>query len=256
MEITRQTRFLLSTLSVVSVLLLWEATTRLGFVPEFLLPAVSTIVARFFSEMYSGELLSDVFGTLGRTFAGFGIAAVLGVSSGILIARVRMLRWLLDPLISLGLPTPKIAFLPMFILWFGVFNESKIAMTAFNAFFPIVVATCAGTEAVDEILVWSARGLGASGLEILWDIALPAARPAIVTGLQIAIPISLIVTIVSEMATSGDGLGGQMIRSARLVDSPGVFAGILATGLLGTLLMKSMEYARRHLLSWHAEGQA
>jgi ABC-type nitrate/sulfonate/bicarbonate transport system permease component len=244
----------LRTLPLVAVALLWEAFARAHVVSEFLLPPFSGVVMRLLDDLLSGDLLIGIALTVYRALAGFALAAVIGVATGILIARVAAMRWLLDPLVSIGLPMPKIAFLPVFILWFGVFDASKILMVAFSAVFPVIVAAAAAAEGVDRALLWSARSLGASRRAILWEIALPAASPQIVTGLQVALPISLIVAIVAEMAMGGEGLGGTIMTEMRFADSPGVFAGIIAIAVVGSLLIKGMELVRRRVLVWQAEA--
>jgi ABC-type nitrate/sulfonate/bicarbonate transport system permease component len=234
----------------------WEVAARLHVTTDFLLPAFSTVMRRLAHDVASGQLPLALANTLYRALAGFAIAAVSGVAIGILIARVRLARWLFDPLVSVGLPMPKIAFLPVFVLWFGVFDESKILMVAFSAIFPVIVEAAAAAESVDRVLIWSALGLGASERRLLWEIALPAAFPQIMTGLQVALPISLIVAVLTEMAMGGEGLGATMMQSMRFADSPGVFAGIIAIAVAGSALVKVMEIIRCRLLVWHAEAEA
>ncbi len=249
-------RGLLRWVSIVALLAAWEIVARAHVVSEFLLPPFSTVVARLASDLQSGDLLIGIGLTLYRALAGFALAALAGVAVGILIARLPLARWFFDPLVSIGLPMPKIAFLPVFVLWFGVFDTSKILMSAFSAVFPVIVAAWAAAEGVERVMLWSALSLGAGGRQLLWEIALPAALPQIFTGLQVALPISLIVEIVSEMAMGGEGLGGSIIMQMRFADSPGVFAGIVAIAIVGSALVKAMELIRRRLLVWHAETQA
>ncbi len=116
---------------------------------------------------------------------------------------------------------PKIAFLPIIILWLGVYDVSKISIVVFDAIFPVVTATLTGIAAVDKELIWSARNMGATEREVMWQIKLPAALPQILTGLQVALPISLIVAIIGEMVMGGYGLGGAMMSASRFADSPG-----------------------------------
>jgi ABC-type nitrate/sulfonate/bicarbonate transport system permease component len=239
---------------LIAVALLWEAVARAHIVSDFLLPPFSSVVLRLGDDVLSGDLLTGVALTVYRALLGFALAAVIGIATGILMARVRVMRWFFDPLVSIGLPMPKIAFLPVFILWFGVFDASKVLMVAFSAVFPVIVAAAAAAEGVDRALLWSARSLGASRRAILWEIALPAASPQIVTGLQVALPISLIVAVVAEMAMGGEGLGGTIMTDMRFADSPGVFAGILAIAVVGSLLIKTMELIRRRVLVWQAEA--
>jgi ABC-type nitrate/sulfonate/bicarbonate transport system permease component len=235
------------------LLIAWELAARLELVIAFLLPPLSVVMARIATDFVSGQLPLDIAITLYRTLVAFGLAAVVGVTIGILISRNAAMRWFFDPLISIGLPMPKIALLPVFMLWFGLFDLSKILMVAFSATFQIIIATWAATQTIEKELIWSARSLGASRREILREVILPAAMPQILTGLQIAMPICLIVVLITEMIMGGQGLGDSMLRSARYVDSPGVFAGIVEIGIVGFVVIKTMEYIRRRLLVWHQE---
>jgi ABC-type nitrate/sulfonate/bicarbonate transport system permease component len=190
-----------------------------------------------------------------RSLVGFAIAGAGGVVLGILMTRQRLIRWFFDPIVSVGFPMPKIAFLPIFMLWLGLYDVSKISMAVFNAIFPVITATIAAAEGVDRQLLWSARSLGASERQLLREIILPAALPQILTGLQVALPISMIVMIVTEMLMGGQGLGGAMIAASRFADSPGVFAGIVEIAIAGLCLVKGISVLRRHLLAWHQEAQ-
>ena len=190
-----------------------------------------------------------------RALAGFAIAAVLGVALGLGMARNKFVNWFFDPIVSVGFPMPKIAFLPILTLWLGFFDTSKIVMIVFNTIFPVVTATIAGVYSVEKEIIWSARNFGTSRHAMLWEILLPAAMPQIFTGLQVALPIALIVGILTEMAMGGYGIGGSMQTSARMADSLGVFAGIVEIAVVGYLLVKVMAMLRRHLLKWHQESQ-
>jgi ABC-type nitrate/sulfonate/bicarbonate transport system permease component len=239
--------------SILALLAAWEILARAHVFSDFLLPSFSGVIVRLAGDVVSGDLLLGVGLTLYRALAGFALAAGAGVAIGILIARLPLARWFFDPLVSIGLPMPKIAFLPVFILWFGVFDASKILMAAFSAVFPVIVASWAAAENVERVMLWSALSLGAGRRQLLWEIALPASLPQIFTGLQVALPISLIAEIVSEMAMGGEGIGGTIITEMRFADSPGVFSGIIAIAIVGSILVKAMELIRRRLLVWHPE---
>ena len=142
------------------------------------------------------------------------------------------------------------------VLWLGFHDTSKIAMVVFDAIFPVLTATIAGTTAVQRELLWSARSMGASERQMLREILLPAAFPEVLTGVQVALPIALIVCIVAEMMTGGIGLGGAMIKAMRFADSPGMFAAIVEIAVVGYALVKAMAAIRRRLLVWHQEALA
>jgi len=240
-------------LTIAIVLIAWEVMAQFEVVIPYLLPALSVVVMRIFEDAFSGQLPLDIAITLYRTLVAFALAAVIGVSIGILISRVVAVRWFFDPIVSVGLPMPKIALLTIFMLWFGLHDLSKILMVAFSASFQIIITTWAATQSIDKELIWSAQSLGASRRQILSEIILPAALPQILTGLQIAMPICLIVVLITEMIMGGQGLGDSMLRSARYVDSPGVFAGIVEIGIVGFCVIRTMEFIRRRLLIWHQE---
>jgi ABC-type nitrate/sulfonate/bicarbonate transport system permease component len=242
--------------SVLALLIGWELLARSGAFTTFLLPPLSLVLERVWDDVTSGALLVNLGLTLYRAAIGFAVAAVGGIILGVLIARIPFVHWLFDPIVSVGFPMPKIAFLPVFMLWFGLYDVSKISMVIFDSIFPVIAATVAGTQAVEHQLVWSARSLGAKDRAVLWEIVMPAALPQILTGLQIALPIALIVTIVCEMLMGGEGLGGAMIQSSRFADSPGVFAGIFEIAVAGWAVIKGQEWVRRKLLVWHQETQS
>ena len=232
----------------------WEIFARSGAVTPYLLPSFGTVLDRIWTDALAGDLWTNMVQTLYRAFAGFAIAAAIGIVLGFAMARSRIAHWFFDPLISIGFPMPKIAFLPVIMLWLGTFDLSKISMVVFDATFPVVTATLVGIAGVERELIWSARNMGASERELMWQVLLPAALPQIMTGLQVALPLSLIVAIVAEMMMGGFGIGGAMMTASRFADSRGVFAGIVEIAAVGYCLVKAMAILRRRLLLWHQEA--
>jgi ABC-type nitrate/sulfonate/bicarbonate transport system permease component len=252
--VARIVSILEATGSLLVVLLVWWLATRGGAISEFLLPSPVVVAERIAVDTASWELPQSLLLTLRTAGAGFGIAAVLGTILGIAMARVAVIRWFFDPLVSLGFPMPKIAFLPVFLLWLGPNAASQITIVAVSAIFPVVVAAYAGAEGIEKTLLWSARSLGGTRHGVLWQIVLPAITPQIFTGLQIALPVALVTTIVAEMLTGSDGIGGVMLGAMRFADSPGVFAGIIVIAATGVVVVRGMEMLRAWLLRWHAES--
>jgi ABC-type nitrate/sulfonate/bicarbonate transport system permease component len=240
--------------TLILLLIVWEAAARSGVVSAFLLPSFSVVMERVWDDTVSGDLVVNLAQTLYRVAVGFAIAGALGIVLGILIARSKATRWFFDPIISVAFPMPKIAFLPVFMLWFGLYDASKITMIVFSAIFPVVIATVTSTSGVEKEMLWSARSLGASERRLLWEIILPAALPQILTGLQVALPVSMIVAVVTEILMGGAGIGGAMIQASRFADSPGVFAGIIEIAVAGYCFVKGIAWVRRRLLVWHQEA--
>ncbi len=240
--------------SIVLLIVGWELFARSGAVTMFVLPPLSAVLQRIWSDATGGDLLINVGLTLYRAIMGFLVAAIAGIALGVAMARNRIASWFFDPIISVGFPMPKIAFLPIVILWLGVYDLSKISMVVFDAIFPVVTATIVGIQGVEKELIWSARNMGAKDRELMWQIVIPAALPQILTGLQVSLPIALIVAVVAEMAMGGYGLGGAMMTASRFADSRGVFAALVEIAVVGYVLVKGMAVLRRRLLIWHAEA--
>ena len=240
--------------SVLVLLIGWEALARSGMFTPFVLPSLTSVVERIWSDALSGELAINTGLTMYRALVGFLISAVLGILIGALMSRNVIANWFFDPIVSVGFPMPKIAFLPVVILWLGVYDVSKITIVVIDAIFPVLAATVLAIRGVERELIWSARNMGASDRELMTQIILPAALPQILTGLQVALPISMIVAVVAEMLMGGYGLGGAMMTASRFADSRGVFAGIVEIAIVGYVLIKLMAMLRRRLLIWHQEA--
>jgi ABC-type nitrate/sulfonate/bicarbonate transport system permease component len=240
--------------SIVLLLATWEILARSGTFTHFQLPALSEVVERIGSDAWTGDLWINTALTLYRALTAFLICAVFGVVIGMAMSRNVVANWFFDPIISVGFPMPKIAFLPVVILWLGVYDVSKITIIVIDAIFPVIAVTVIAIQGVERELLWSARNMGANEREMLWQIVLPAALPQIMTGLQVALPLSLIVAVVAEMLMGGYGLGGAMMTASRFANSTGVFAGIVEIAVVGYALVKAMALIRRRLLIWHQEA--
>jgi ABC-type nitrate/sulfonate/bicarbonate transport system permease component len=240
--------------SIVLLLATWEILARSGTFTHFQLPAFSEVVERIGNDAWTGDLWINTALTLYRALTAFLICAVFGVVIGMAMSRNVIANWFFDPIISVGFPMPKIAFLPVVILWLGVYDVSKITIIVIDAIFPVIAATVIAIQGVERELLWSARNMGANNRELLTQIVLPAAAPQIMTGLQVALPLSLIVAVVAEMLMGGYGLGGAMMTASRFANSTGVFAGIVEIAVVGYGLVKAMALIRRRLLIWHQEA--
>jgi ABC-type nitrate/sulfonate/bicarbonate transport system permease component len=240
--------------SIVVLLVAWELLARSGRFTPFQLPALTAVLERIWSDAVAGDLAINTALTLYRALVSFAICVVLGVGIGVAMSRNKVANWFFDPIISVGFPMPKIAFLPVVILWLGVYDVSKITIIVIDAIFPVIAATVIAIQGVERELIWSARNMGATNRELLTQIVLPAALPQILTGLQVALPLTLIVAVVAEMLMGGYGLGGAMMTASRFANSLGVFAGIVEIAVIGYVMVKAMSMLRRRLLIWHQEA--
>lgn len=235
-----------SLISVLTIVVVWEAAARAGLASPLFLPAFTKVLGEWWAVCADGSLPGDLFTSLFRAAAGLLLAASIGVPVGIAMARNRILHWMFDPVIALAFPSPKIAFLPLFILWFGIYSISKILLVAFACVFPILIGTFAAASAVNRVWIWSAYSLGTSNFALLFRIVLPAAWPRIFAALRVALPVSLITTFTAEMVGGGGGMGATLMYSQRFFESPTVFAYILtmlAVGLVLDFIMLRIQQA-------------
>lgn len=237
--------------SVTIILAVWQIAASYGGVRPYLLPPPLSVLREIGTDLMSATFYKEIGLSVYRALAAFGLATVIGVTLGLTMRANRVMNWFLSPIVSFGLPLPKVALLPVFMVWFGLFDLSKIALTTFSAVFVVVIATLNAATKVDMTLVWSARNFGAGRLRILRDVILPGSLPGIYTGLQVALPICLVVTFVGEMVMGGQGLGARMIIDARNADSPAVFAGIVEIAVVGNVLIGAMQLLRRRVLYWN-----
>jgi ABC-type nitrate/sulfonate/bicarbonate transport system permease component len=225
-----------SMISVLTFIVIWEAVARAGLASALFLPPFTKVIVEWWVVCADGSLPIDLAVSLSRAAAGLLLATTIGIPLGIAMARSRFLHWLFDPVIALAFPSPKIAFLPIFILWFGIYSLSKILLIAFACVFPILIGSFAAASSVNRVWIWSAASLGTARFAMLFRIVLPAAWPRIFASLRIALPVSLITTFTAEMVSGGGGMGATLMYSQRFFESPTVFAYILTMLGVGLLL--------------------
>ncbi len=241
--------------SLVVLIVLWESAARTGLVRPVFLPAFSTVLAALWQAAGDGGLAIDVGTSLMRAVTGLALAVVAGVTLGISMARINALHWFLDPLVALGFPVPKIAFVPLFILWFGINSVSKTLLVAFACVFPLMIGAYDAACAVNRVIIWSALSMGTSHSRLLFRIMLPSCLPRIFAAFRVAVPVALINTFIAEMVAGGGGMGDTLMYAQRYFDTPLVFAYIVVMLLLGLATDQLILLAQRRLLAWDdAEG--
>ena len=232
---------------------LWHGLTVFKVAPPNLLPPPALVFTRLFGLLGDPNFIEHCAVTLYRLFSGFALAVLVGVSLGIAAAGSQLFASLLQPVIRVLAPLPKIALYPAFILTLGFDHSSKIALVFVDAVFPILLATYQGAQAVEPKLVWSARAMGMSRLKCLFTVVLTAALPSILTGCRIGLIISCIVVFLSEMITSTDGLGQLLVRAARNFQTVDMFVPIITISALGLMLNFLFNRLRARLLAGFPE---
>jgi ABC-type nitrate/sulfonate/bicarbonate transport system permease component len=247
---------LLATYPLVLFAVAWEATAQLGLVSPIFLPALSDVLTALPGLIRDGEILGPLAVSLYRALVGLLIALTIGLCIGFCMARIGWVRWLIDPLMSFAFPAPKIAFLPIFILWLGIDHMSKIALVAFTCVFPFIVSAYAGATTVPTHQLWAARAMGSSDTQILYRIILPASLPSVLSGVRVAVPYAIVTAFTAEMIAGGGGLGGTLVFAQRFFEINTVFACLLTMLLTGYLVDYTVLRVRAHLLRWLNEDPA
>lgn len=201
---------LLPAAAVALLLGLWEVAPRAGWVRETSLPPFSDVFGEAFVVLGSPEFPDQLSSSAARWAAGFAIAIAVGVPLGMLMGRWRPLYRLVDPLLVVGYPVPKAALILLFVLWWGAGNVSRIGIIITGCLIPIVISSYHGANAIESRLLWSARGLGTGRAKTLAKVVLPAALPQILSGLRVAIAISIFTLLASELLIRGSGVGAYL----------------------------------------------
>ena len=238
----------------VIVLALWEATADAGLLPDYLV-APSKIATVFTRMVISGELWPHLLGSLKRAYGGFALGLLFGMVFGLLAGVSRGVGNFYDPLISLTYPVPKIAILPIMMVWFGLGDVSKIVVIMTSVFFPVFINAYAGARGVNKIYIWSAQSMGASPVTVFWRVILPAAMPHILAGARNGLALSFIVLFASELVGAKAGLGyliGVAEDSGRF---DLMYVAIIAIGLAGFISDRILIRVRRWLLAGQTLGR-
>jgi ABC-type nitrate/sulfonate/bicarbonate transport system permease component len=231
-------------------LVAWELLARSGRVSPLIVPSLVRIGREFGGLALHAHALGEAGVTLARALTGFGLAVVVGVALGVLMGRIPPAGRLLEPLFAASYPIPKIALFPVFIFVFGIGSLSKIVLVFLECLYPIVINTVTGARAVDRVLVWSARSMGGSPARVLWRVVVPAAAPYAFAGFRVALPIAMIVVVITEMISSANGLGYLVIYALASLRTDRMLAVVLAIALLGLGLDRLLIALRDRLVRW------
>jgi NitT/TauT family transport system permease protein len=208
------------------------------------------VVTRLWGGVWSGELLQHASYTLFEAVAGFLIGAIPAAALPFVLRRLPVVTAIIDPFMVGGYGAPKLALAPLFILWFGIGIESKIALVAITVFFIVYFSALAGIRALDARLVEMAQVMGANERAVARHIVFPGAVPYIFTGLRVAMPYSIGGAVIAELISANRGLGYLIQLGAMNFDTSGVFVALVATTLIVFVCNWSVDVVERRLLRW------
>jgi len=242
-------RIALARLGAVLVVLVARQLLSLRGLPEFVLSPVE-IAKHFVAALGTQELYRDAAASLMRALPGFAIGTLLGIALGLAAGIARSFDEMLSPLVFLTYPVPKIVMLPVFMLWFGIGDLSKILIIALACFYPAFINAYYGARATRRILVWSARNMGASEAEIFRRVVLPGALPQIFAGMRVALALSFIVMFAAEMINARSGLGHLIREAEASLRFDLMYVSLVAIAILGYAGDRLIRFLRTYFLPW------
>lgn len=228
----------------------WEIAARSALWSPLLFPSLASIAHELGLFLLGTEGLLEAWVSLYRALAGFALAALVGVVLGMLMGRSAFVAELLDPLFSGTYAVPKLALFPIFIFAFGIGSLSKVALVFLECLYPIVIMTYHGARDVNRVLLWSAQNMGASRAEILRRVVVPATAPFMFAGFRVAVPVAMIVVVITEMISSADGLGYAVIYALSSLKTDRMLAVIVVIALVGLALDQALVFLRNRLVYW------
>ncbi|HLK50599.1 MAG TPA: ABC transporter permease [Bryobacteraceae bacterium] len=239
--------------AVVFTLAVWQAFWSAGKISPLFFSGPSAIVQRFWDEFLHGRLRADMRYSGLNFVLGFAMALVLGVVLGVIIGWYRRMEMVLNPFVNSLYAIPRVAMIPLIIIWFGIGIWSKVFIVFMTAFFPILINTIGGIRATDPDLLRAARSFCASDWQIFKTLAVPGAVPFILTGIRQGVALGLIGVVVGEMFGGSEGIGFMVAYGSQTFDTAQLFVGVMVIAFAGILLTAITERLERHFSRWRPE---
>ncbi|MEM6381853.1 MAG: ABC transporter permease [Pseudomonadota bacterium] len=240
-------------LVVFSLFAIWEGTVRLFDFPQFILPAPTVI----FESMWQWRvpIIDNAMQTAFTTVVGFGIAIVFGLVTGVLIGSSSLVYNGFYPVLIGFNSIPKVAVVPILVIWFGIGTVPAIITAFLISFFPILVNVATGIATVEQELKDVLRALGASKRDIIMKVGIPRSLPYFFASLKIAITVAFVGSIIAETVASNKGIGHLMIQASSRFEVPLVFAGLMVTAIMGVLMYLAANFVERRMTGWATRSQ-
>jgi sulfonate transport system permease protein len=248
---TKTATVLISLILPIIIILIWYAGSNNGFFNASILPTPQKVGNCFQSMIADGSLWQHILASFGRVIRGFAIGAASGMLLGLLIGLYFRLNQLFTALIGILRPIPPIAMIPLFIMWLGIGEPSKIALVTVGAFWPVLLNTIAGVQSTDPKLVEVAGVFGKNRWIILKDIIIPSAIPSVFTGLRLSISTAWSCVVAAEMIAADKGVG-YLIMFARQMSKPAeLFVGIISIGVIGLAIDILFQLLQKKVVYWN-----
>ena len=244
---------LIPVLVAVGLLITWEVLSRLGVLRPVLFSSPLVIGKTLIRSFASGEMTGHMLATLARTTAGLALGAIPGLLLGLAMGWSGGLRRALDPILAALHPIPKIAILPLLMIFLGIGEASRIAVASVAAFFPMLINTMAGVRAINPLYFEVAQNYGASRYRLFSRVVLPACLPMVFSGLRLAANVTLLVTIGAEIVMADRGLGALVWLAWETLRVELLYATLVVIAALGIGLTGGLRLVRRAVVPWQVD---
>jgi NitT/TauT family transport system permease protein len=249
-DLSRRSDVAIAILSPLLILALWQVAVVSGFLDYRFVPAPLQIVGTFGSMIASGELVGHILVSLGRVAVGYALGVGAGIVIGLTMGVFRPVRAAVTPLVAALFPIPKLAILPILILFFGLGELSKVLVIAIGVFFISVINTVSGVVNIERIYLDVARNLGVSGRNFYRHVAIPGALPAIVTGGKVSMSVALLLIVAAEFVGASSGIGYLIWSSWENFSLDRMFVGLVTLAAIGYTFTMGLEFLEGRILPW------
>ena len=239
-----------SIVSILCLLAIWELICQSGVVSSLFLPAPTAIISALMQMIADGEIGVSLAASLYRILAGFFIGSLIGLAVGLVTGTSALMDKIGTPIVNAIYPIPKIALLPLFILWLGIGELSKVTIIALGVFFPVAMNTYSGVKNVDTLLLKVAASFNASWWMTMKSVVLPNALPMIFAGLRLAAGTSLLLLVAAEMIAAQVGIGALILHYGDLMITDRLMAGVIVLSLLGLVFNLILQFLERKAIPW------
>ena len=239
-----------SIVSILCLLAVWELICQSGVVSSLFLPAPTAIISALLQMIADGEIGVSLAASLYRILAGFFIGSLVGLAVGLVTGTSALMDKIGTPIVNAIYPIPKIALLPLFILWLGIGELSKVTIIALGVFFPVAMNTYSGVKNVDTLLLKVAASFNASWWMTMKSVVLPNALPMIFAGLRLAAGTSLLLLVAAEMIAAQVGIGALILHYGDLMITDRLMAGVIVLSLLGLVFNLILQFLERKAIPW------
>jgi NitT/TauT family transport system permease protein len=241
---------LISVLTPLLLLAVWEFAAQTHAIDTRFFSSPSRIFAQFWQMLADGELLYHTAATVTRVLIGFIIGATVGIALGLAIGLVPTVSAALQPLVDATFPIPKVALLPLVVIIFGIGEASKYAIIALSVVYLLIINTAAGVRQIERIYLDVGRNYHARRLMMFTDVALPGALPSVLTGMKVAMGVSLIVIVAAESLAAKRGIGFLIWTSWQVFEVEKMYVGLFVTAILGFASSILLDWVERRLIPW------